>query len=1180
MVNTNAFPYYDDFDANKNFHKILFHPARPVQARELTQIQSIIQEQIKKQGDHMFKNGTMVIPGHVYYDEKVIFLKIESVYNGVDADSNLSLLIGNKIIGDTSGVEAIIVHADNKVVSGATISPTTLYIKYTASNGSVQTFLVGETLSVPSLPAMVLKIQQIDTFTGNSSVFTINDGVYYVNGYYVGVSKQTISVSKYGEIVNAVVGLDVVETIVTENEDASLYDNAAGFTNYGAPGSHRLKLSLSLSVKPLDYTIIDLGSLQFVDLLKIKEGQMQYLNNETKYAELEKILAKRTFEESGNYVTKPFTFKSIDYRDNDRGQWVASSPYLVGDIVSNAGSSYVAVNTGYSGNSAPTHSYGVSSDGVLYWMQTSDARLYHNRGQFKTTSTDLAVHKADEAQFVIITSPGKAYVNGMGVEFMSPSYSVAPKARELTQVSGAQLYTPIGSYVICTNISKLPSINSNLINVELRDVSNTKIGTAWIRSIEYHQGSLSTPALVEYKVFLFKIEMNTGKTFIHDVHSMYDITFSAVCKPYAMQISGVATTTGTTVNATGSAFGFDLVVGDRVLIGTTWGSVVSIVSATQFISSVSHAATNANIYVGTTVKYNLGPYVVPVGDKVLHSMRSSSGSLDAQYVVNKTTTFTAGVGTGGITQVTLPSLTNGETYMPSGHIVVSQTTGLPIDATYTLNGNSTQITIGVPESTSYKSILLVRRSGAFAREKTKTLTTKTITLTNSGVYDENGVLLNTVNKYDSSLIYLTEADCVRVLKVTLSGSPSNKTVYDATGETDISSNYFNFDNGQTEEYYGIGKIYAREPQNRPIKITFDYFQHSDGDYFSVDSYSNVPRSSWPAPINVNGSLKHLTNCLDFRSRISDDGLSFNGVGASISEPLHSAHTISTSYLYYSERYDNLVLTSAGEFVYNVNKQASINDMLICDVYVSPYTYDAETEVVLFDKQTRTYTMDALSKIESRVRNVEQFVALNELEKSTLAVSVKDEFGLDRTKNGIIVDDFKTLSIADDKADLQCTLDIQNGILRAKASMDVIELSEPAGMNDATRFDKHYQVIGQQATLPYVEMSLIKQAAATTPETIQSFVLTDYRGDLQVYPNTDIWTDSVSLATNTQAADVIQTNNLSVDVYIPKAVLDSSVTTNLSNLNSAVGTLQNQVYKIMNPPPPPPPIYTPPSNSCE
>jgi hypothetical protein len=57
-VNLTTTPYYDDFAQEKNFHRILFKPGFSVQARELTQLQTILQDQIKKFANHIFVDGS------------------------------------------------------------------------------------------------------------------------------------------------------------------------------------------------------------------------------------------------------------------------------------------------------------------------------------------------------------------------------------------------------------------------------------------------------------------------------------------------------------------------------------------------------------------------------------------------------------------------------------------------------------------------------------------------------------------------------------------------------------------------------------------------------------------------------------------------------------------------------------------------------------------------------------------------------------------------------------------------------------------------------------------------------------------------------------------------------------------------------------------------------------------
>ena len=69
-VNFNVSPYYDDFSEDKNFHRVLFRPAYAVQARELTQLQTILQNQLERFGEHVFKDGAQVIPGEVTLNTK------------------------------------------------------------------------------------------------------------------------------------------------------------------------------------------------------------------------------------------------------------------------------------------------------------------------------------------------------------------------------------------------------------------------------------------------------------------------------------------------------------------------------------------------------------------------------------------------------------------------------------------------------------------------------------------------------------------------------------------------------------------------------------------------------------------------------------------------------------------------------------------------------------------------------------------------------------------------------------------------------------------------------------------------------------------------------------------------------------------------------------------------------
>ena len=102
-INFNTEPYNDDYSADKDFYRILFRPGYPVQARELTQLQTILQQQVSRFGDHVFKNGSQVIPGSVNYDHRVHFLKLENTYNTLNVQSYLSQF-RNKIITGVNNI--------------------------------------------------------------------------------------------------------------------------------------------------------------------------------------------------------------------------------------------------------------------------------------------------------------------------------------------------------------------------------------------------------------------------------------------------------------------------------------------------------------------------------------------------------------------------------------------------------------------------------------------------------------------------------------------------------------------------------------------------------------------------------------------------------------------------------------------------------------------------------------------------------------------------------------------------------------------------------------------------------------------------------------------------------------------------------------------------------------------
>jgi len=345
-TNLNVNPYYEDFDASKNFYKILFRPGYSIQGRELTQLQSILQNQVESFGRYAFKQGQLVIPGEVGLNTKLDYVKLSSVSEVAINDGNdivykkydITQLIGQQLRGLTSGVKATVLAANLATGSSAD----TLYVNYTNSgnSNSEETFRQGETLEVidgVNTPLMVVgtdgsvlptSINVTDPDSGlttaldspamgYASAVKVEEGIYFVNGYFVRNQEQLMVIDEYYNKPSAKVGFTIIEEIVTPEEDSSLYDNAIGSSNYTAPGAHRLKISLELR----EFALNAITDKNFIQLLTVSKGVVQRKVSPADYTLLEQTLARRTFDESGDYVVDNFAIDVREYaqKNNNMG---------------------------------------------------------------------------------------------------------------------------------------------------------------------------------------------------------------------------------------------------------------------------------------------------------------------------------------------------------------------------------------------------------------------------------------------------------------------------------------------------------------------------------------------------------------------------------------------------------------------------------------------------------------------------------------------------------------------------------------------------------------------------------------------------------------------------------------------------------------------------------------------
>ena len=475
-TNLNVTPYYDDFDKTKNFYRVLFRPGFPIQARELTTMQSILQNQVENVGSHLFKDGSMVIPGQVGYDLNVDAIQLQESFLGADVE-NYRGQLDNKIIeGLTSGVKAKVLFSIS--ATDSTKGYITLYVKYIESGGTGNTqatfsnneqlitdteITFGTTLIEVGSPfAQLLPTAALQ----QGSVAYIQDGVYFIRGFFVDVQYQYLLLDQYGSNPSYRIGLDIQESIITPEDDLSLNDNAAGTSNYAAPGAHRFRITTRL-VKKL---LTDDADKDFLELLRINNSKVEKLVDRSAYDELERSLATRTFEESGDYVVRDF---AVTTREN-------------------------------------------LDDGF-------------NNGVYESGSTTAQGNTAAENMYAMEFGPGTAYVRGYRIKTLSPTYVDIMKPRDTQSAQNTIIPFEMGNDVVVSNVYGFPNATgSTLTNayqtIELRDAFTSSqgsqagniIGFARLATIEHTSDGDNTSfgdADDTYKMNIFDVQMFTAIEF-------------------------------------------------------------------------------------------------------------------------------------------------------------------------------------------------------------------------------------------------------------------------------------------------------------------------------------------------------------------------------------------------------------------------------------------------------------------------------------------------------------------------------------------------------------------------------------------------------------------------------------------------------------------------------------------
>jgi hypothetical protein len=1130
VTDFNTSPYYDDYDQEKKFYRIIFKPGLAVQARELTQMQTMLQKQIDRFGEHIFKEGSIVLGGQASINQQRPYIKIrDKDFNNVDV--NINNFVGTTITGASSGVKAYV----ERVASGlqAAANTKTFFIRYTASgsNNTAKLFLSGE--KVTSNTGVSANVITSVSSVGNGYSIIINSGVIFAKDHFIAFDTQTVDVDRYSQTPTKKIGFTVEEEIVSSNDDSSLLDPASGAYNFAAPGADRLQLTPVLEV--LDPSAV---SKDFIQLYDIRDGVIFEKIETAQYSIIKDEWARRTYDESGNYTVRGLKAKirehlntgennglfTLENGGNTNLVAVGIEPgkaYVLGYDIEKLVTSYVPLRKGIDFKVAEQQSisanygnYIIGKEFVGSWDINNGVtvKLYNTA---KTRITSIAYSTASPAGAQIGTAKLKAVTHESGtmgranttyrvylhdVQMSNAAFS-AVRSLYFNNASNADM----GCDVVLDGTAAVlleTNFNNGVFQVpiphlrKIRD-ENDQVDTTFVFQKSFDVtvgtgGTFTASTGTADEVFPY----STGLLNSTQKQAGFIVSLNGTA---AVTLTGnVAVTSGSnTVTGTGTSFLTQLKAGDKLIFNDT--------SEVREIASITN---------NSTLK-----------------LRTAAGATDAS------TGFKKRYESGDIIDFTINGSTN-----VARTINISSTTSAAFDMKETLDA-------------TVSATVMCHLNKTDAQEMAKQIKRSRLVQINC----------NTHSALASGPWSLGFPDIYQITSVRKK-TGSN---FASTSEgTDVTSS-FTLDTGQRDSLYGLGALVkngASVGTTDRLLVTLDYFLRDTSQgvgYFSVDSY---PIDDVNGPANTNAILTkdipiyispttgvryNLRDCIDTRSGATATSADATTIGAmttnpsstvTISIPSGGLHTpvpnenFTVDLSYYLRRKDVVALNKNGEFrvvegvpaLLPITPITPSDSMKIATVEIAPYpslppkaAEDAERpEYANSIKEVgyKGYTMREIGVLDQRIKNLEYYVSLNTLEKDTLDLKILDANGLDRFKNGILVDPFVSHAIGDTNSpDYVCAIDKKKNELRPTYTVYDMSL---AYSNTSTNVQYHNNGI---VTLPYTHTELASQPHATKNRNTASLFY-NFKGKITLVPDVDNWVDT------TVAPDLLVTDDANYQAW--------------------------------------------------
>ena len=312
--------YKDDFADSAGYHRVLFNSGRALQGRELNQLQNILQTQITRMANNIFMDGAAISPKSSGAGTDIVdYVIVDELFQ--DPSAYIGAVFQGPAITGSNGLQFQV----SFVAEASGDDRPTLYGRYLSANQNgvstdVQTDLLtfneAQTLtniSGDSLTALSVRVQAVSSTiesSGKGVLFSVQRAEFYTQGHFVYVPKQTLAISKYDEYVDAEVGFQVIQDVVTTADDDALYDNQGSRPNLSAPGADRYRIRMVLSTRDTvadEEDFVSFATVRASKIVQIKEGT-------DNFNQFEKRIALRHNETHGNFIVNDF---EIQFREGD-----------------------------------------------------------------------------------------------------------------------------------------------------------------------------------------------------------------------------------------------------------------------------------------------------------------------------------------------------------------------------------------------------------------------------------------------------------------------------------------------------------------------------------------------------------------------------------------------------------------------------------------------------------------------------------------------------------------------------------------------------------------------------------------------------------------------------------------------------------------------------------------------